>query len=115
MVVKPMEFVARGRRGLVQPAVKCRGAEYLRIIYGPEYTRPEYLERLRSRGTGGEAIARASRVRARRRGPRAFRPRRAASPLARVRVRRAGARERTGRPAVVSRVVRVSAAVEARP
>ncbi len=38
MVVKPLEFIARGRRGLVQPAVKCRGREYLRIIYGPEYT-----------------------------------------------------------------------------
>jgi protein phosphatase len=50
MVVKPMSFVARGRRGLVQPAVKCRGREYLRIIYGPEYTLPGNLERLRSRG-----------------------------------------------------------------
>ena len=50
MVVKPFDFVARGKRGLVQPAVKCRGREYLRIIYGPEYTAPEHLERLRSRG-----------------------------------------------------------------
>jgi protein phosphatase len=50
MVVKPLEFVARGPRGLVQPAVKCRGPEYLRIIYGPEYTAPENLERLRARG-----------------------------------------------------------------
>lgn len=50
MVVKPMDFVARGRRGLVQPAVKCRGPEYLRIIYGMEYTLPEHIERLRSRG-----------------------------------------------------------------
>ena len=50
MVVKPLEFVARGRRGLAQPAVKCRGREYLRIIYGPEYTTPSNLERLRSRG-----------------------------------------------------------------
>jgi protein phosphatase len=50
MVVKPFDFVATGRRGLVQPAVKCRGREYLRIIYGPEYTQPENLERLRSRG-----------------------------------------------------------------
>jgi protein phosphatase len=50
MVVKPFEFVARGRRGLAQPAVKCRGREYLRIIYGPEYTAPEHLERLRQRG-----------------------------------------------------------------
>lgn len=50
MVVKPLEFVARGRRGIAQPAVKCRGAEYLRIIYGMEYTLAENLERLRSRG-----------------------------------------------------------------
>jgi protein phosphatase len=50
MVVKPFDFIARGRRGLAQPAVKCRGREYLRIIYGPEYTAPENLERLRSRG-----------------------------------------------------------------
>jgi len=49
MVVKPYEFTARGRKGLVQPALKVRGAEYLRIIYGPEYTLPENLERLRSR------------------------------------------------------------------
>ncbi len=50
MVVKPMAFVARGKRGVLQPAVKCRGPEYLRIIYGPEYLIPQYLERLRSRG-----------------------------------------------------------------
>lgn len=50
MVVKPLEFVTRGRRGLVQPAVKCRGPEYLRIIYGMEYTLPEHLTRLRARG-----------------------------------------------------------------
>ena len=52
MVVKPFQFVARNKRGLVQPAVKCRGTEYLRIIYGPEYTAPRNLERLRSRGLG---------------------------------------------------------------
>jgi hypothetical protein len=50
MVVKPLDFVTRGKRGLVQPAVKCRGREYLRIIYGPEYTSPEHLDRLRARG-----------------------------------------------------------------
>ena len=49
MVVKPLQFVARGKKGLVQPAVKCRGREYLRIIYGPEYDAPENLLRLRSR------------------------------------------------------------------
>jgi protein phosphatase len=50
MVVKPLDFIAKNRRGLVQPAVKCRGREYLRIIYGPEYTAAENLERLRARG-----------------------------------------------------------------
>ena len=52
MVVKPLQFVTRNRRGLVQPAVKCRGGDYLRIIYGPEYTAPDHLERLRARGFG---------------------------------------------------------------
>ncbi len=52
MVVKPLQFVTRNRRGLVQPAIKSRGREYLRIIYGPEYTAPEHLERLRARGLG---------------------------------------------------------------
>ena len=50
MVVKPYNFIATARHSLLQPAVKCRGREYLRIIYGPEYTAPENLERLRSRG-----------------------------------------------------------------
>ncbi|MEM9089862.1 MAG: polynucleotide kinase-phosphatase [Cyanobacteria bacterium P01_F01_bin.53] len=50
MVVKPVDFIHRGKKGFAQPAVKCRGAEYLRIIYGPEYTLPENLERLRNRG-----------------------------------------------------------------
>ena len=52
MVVKPLAFVQRGRKGFVQPGVKCRGREYLRIIYGPEYTLAENLERLRSRNVG---------------------------------------------------------------
>jgi protein phosphatase len=50
VVVKPSSFVARGKRGLLQPAVKCRGPEYLRIIYGLEYSLSENLERLRERG-----------------------------------------------------------------
>ncbi len=54
MVVKPLEFVVRGQRGLVQPAVKCRGKEYLRIIYGPEYDAPENITRLRSRSVGAK-------------------------------------------------------------
>ncbi len=52
MVVKPLDFTLRGKRGLAQPAVKCRGREYLRIIYGPDYTADENLSRLRSRGLG---------------------------------------------------------------
>ncbi|HTV58159.1 MAG TPA: polynucleotide kinase-phosphatase [Verrucomicrobiae bacterium] len=54
MVVKPLEFVVRGRHGLVQPAVKCRGPEYLRIIYGPEYLLTENLERLRNRSVSAK-------------------------------------------------------------
>jgi protein phosphatase len=57
MVVKPLPFIvrsARGTGGLVQPALKCRGPEYLRIIYGPEYLLPANLERLRGRGLSGK-------------------------------------------------------------
>ncbi len=54
MVVKPLDFIVRGTRGLVQPAVKCRGREYLRIIYGPDYTEPSNLARLRKRGLSGK-------------------------------------------------------------
>ncbi|GAB2962763.1 polynucleotide kinase-phosphatase [Streptomyces heilongjiangensis] len=50
MVVKPVGAVVRTEQGrLVQPGIKCRGREYLRIIYGPEYTRPDNLARLRGR------------------------------------------------------------------
>jgi polynucleotide kinase-phosphatase len=54
MVVKPLNFISKGSKGLVQPAVKCRGKEYLRIIYGPEYTAFQNLQRLRSRGLSGK-------------------------------------------------------------
>ncbi|MFJ3309320.1 polynucleotide kinase-phosphatase [Streptomyces sp. NPDC086549] len=51
MVVKPVGAVVRDEEHgrLVQPGIKCRGREYLRIIYGPEYTRPDNLDRLRKR------------------------------------------------------------------
>jgi protein phosphatase len=52
MVVKPAANLTRGRRGIVQPGLKVRGREYLRIIYGPDYTRPEHLDRLRDRNLG---------------------------------------------------------------
>jgi protein phosphatase len=49
MVVKPLDFIARRGTELLQPAIKCRGREYLRVIYGPEYTLPEKLECIRER------------------------------------------------------------------
>jgi protein phosphatase len=52
MVVKPIDFITRARGGAVQPGIKCRGREYLRIIYGPEYTAEENLQRLRQRFLG---------------------------------------------------------------
>jgi protein phosphatase len=52
IVVKPRGFISRDKKGPIQPAVKVRGRDYLRIIYGPEYDAPENLERLRERGLG---------------------------------------------------------------
>jgi protein phosphatase len=54
MVVKPLDFISLSKRGLLQPALKCRGPEYLRIIYGPEYSRPENLDRLRDRSVSAK-------------------------------------------------------------
>ncbi len=54
MVVKPRAFIARGRKGLIQPALKVRGREYLRIIYGPEYDAPEHIVRLHQRNLAGK-------------------------------------------------------------
>lgn len=56
MVVKPLAFVPRAANGsgpagrLIQPAVKCRGREYLRIIYGADYDTPDHLAILKKRG-----------------------------------------------------------------
>lgn len=50
MVVKPVAGLVRGPKGLVQPGIKVRGREYLRIVYGPDYTESEHLVRLRNRG-----------------------------------------------------------------
>ncbi len=49
MVIKPLANLVRGPKGLVQPGIKVRGREYLRIIYGPDYTEPANLSRLRER------------------------------------------------------------------
>jgi protein phosphatase len=52
MVVKPADAIHRGPKGLAQPGVKCRGPEYLRLVYGPEYSAEHNLSRLRSRSLG---------------------------------------------------------------
>ena len=75
MVVKPASFVAQGKRGTVQPGIKVRGPEYLRIIYGPEYLEATQIDRLRDRnlrrkrslavrefGLGVEALERLARA-----------------------------------------------------
>ena len=54
IVVKPFDFLARGQRRFVQPAIKCRGREYLRIIYGPDYTSPDQMSRLRTRAVSAK-------------------------------------------------------------
>ncbi|MCK2237098.1 MULTISPECIES: polynucleotide kinase-phosphatase [unclassified Crossiella] len=54
MVVKPAANVSRGKRGLVQPGLKVRGREYLRLIYGPDYTEPANLQRVRQRKIAGK-------------------------------------------------------------
>jgi protein phosphatase len=57
MVVKPADWIVRGKKGLVQPAVKCRGKEYLRIIYSPDYDSEENLPRLRQPKPRAQAVA----------------------------------------------------------
>ncbi|WP_349428896.1 polynucleotide kinase-phosphatase [Microbacterium sp. LWS13-1.2] len=52
MVVKPFANLTRTGKGLVQPGIKVRGREYLRIIYGPDYTDEANLARLQDRDTG---------------------------------------------------------------
>ena len=52
IVLKPNSFIAHQDRLLVQPAMKVRGRDYLRIIYGPDYDSPNNIERLRKRGLG---------------------------------------------------------------
>ena len=56
MVVKLWGFTEHGERGVIAPALKCRGQEYLRIIYGPDYDAPQNLERLRRRHTRGKRM-----------------------------------------------------------
>ena len=52
MVVKPLANLVQVGKRWPQPGIKVRGREYLRIIYGPDYTEPANIERLRSRNLG---------------------------------------------------------------
>lgn len=60
MVIKPPGILARqpsGEKGpgrILQLAIKCRGRDYLRIIYGPDYDASQNLARLRKRGLGAK-------------------------------------------------------------
>jgi protein phosphatase len=54
MVVKPAANLVRTGKGMAQPGLKVRGREYLRLIYGPDYTEPANLERLRQRNLGAK-------------------------------------------------------------
>ncbi|CAL4858712.1 hypothetical protein MMM2322_00350 [Microbacterium sp. MM2322] len=89
MVVKPFANLTRTEKGLVQPGIKVRGREYLRIIYGPDYTDPANL------GASATATSATSAPRSRR----ARRPRyRVAPPLHRRRTALARARGGVRRP-----------------
>ena len=46
---QPRRDSGSGQQSLVQPGLKVRGREYLRLIYGPDYTEPANLTRLRQR------------------------------------------------------------------
>ncbi len=50
--MKPAANLTRTAKGLAQPGLKVRGQEYLRLIYGPDYTEPANFIRLRDRNLG---------------------------------------------------------------
>lgn len=55
MVVKPLDFITKNDKGQVlQPAIKVRGREYLRIIYGMDYLEPHNLKVLKKRSVKGK-------------------------------------------------------------
>lgn len=52
VVIKSLDFCPRGESGqLLVPMMKCRGREYLRIIYGPNYLNEQRLIELKKRST----------------------------------------------------------------
>ena len=96
MVVKPLDFIATSKNKLLQPAVKCRGREYLRIIYGAEYTTAEHLEDLRQRSVSLKRSLALREFALGIEGFERFVNRAAAAKNPRVRVWGAGAGERAG-------------------
>ena len=49
MVIKPMDYISYKDSQLIQPAIKSRGKEYLRIIYSPEYDSENNIKKLKKR------------------------------------------------------------------
>ena len=100
MVIKPIDVVAQWKRGVVQPGIKCRGPEYLRIIYGAEYLARTALPPARA-GSRPQAQPRRPRILPRHRSPRTLRAKRAAPPSERMRLRCARSGVRTSRSAAL--------------
>jgi PNKP adenylyltransferase domain, ligase domain len=101
MVVKPLTFIAPGRKGMAQPAIKCRGSDYLRIIYGAEYNLPENLSRLRGRSLAKKRSLASREFTARGGSPAPIHRPRAVAARARGDLRRPGAGERACRSEAV--------------
>ena len=99
----PFDFIADGPKGLVQLALKVRGKEYLRIIYGPEYDAPENLARLRRRGLSAKRGLALREFALGHEGLSPIRRRRTSAPGPRMRVCGSGPRERAGRSAALGR------------
>lgn len=49
--LKAERLIANGFTLPGEVALKVRGRDYLRIIYGMDYLRPEYFDKLKQRGT----------------------------------------------------------------
>lgn len=56
IVAKPQTFIVKKQGNLLQPAIKCRGREFLRLTFGPEYTDPISMRILREQNVVGKQI-----------------------------------------------------------
>ncbi|WP_428994980.1 polynucleotide kinase-phosphatase [Kribbella qitaiheensis] len=104
MVVKPAANLIRTKKGLAQPGLKVRGQEYLRIIYGPDYTEPANFDRLRQPKPRPQTLNGPPRIRPRPGVPGTGRPRRTAVAHPRMRLLSFGPGVRTSRPAPLDRI-----------